>query len=964
MSVARASWACVLLSCTVALRVAPQSLTNGTLTGGVRVAGGGPLADALVTVTDSRGGSQRSAMTRQDGEFTIPLLAAGTYEVLVERLGYTPKRVRGIPVIAGGTVRVPVTLGGSAGPDVVDYSGVLAGGAAGLVERLALLRNVPDPPSSALGPERWSDGLPSSFSGAYWDGVPLWPARHPLAAVAEQAIVPPLAALNSADLVLNGVDVEWSGAAGPLLSAHSRRGTGRLRLGLTADGIGNALTSSKYFDTGVEPGTSLRTTATVSGPLIRDSAEFLLGLDLQRLEQPRAPLWPANALSTALVDVALDSFNVDLSPYTRPGQSRTEATTAFGRFDWRAARNHAVSFHGLAAGVTTDLEAALLRSYDYSALIAVNSVLGPFVTQELRAAFTRSTREYDGAAVPATRLVDAGLAFGADPSLAADMRRSSVQVTDAVHIGLRRHRVKIGGGVTVASFDNTFADEAAGAFVFAGTAELSASRGVYRQTVGSPPLATFTTPELAGFVQDSWSAAPGLDLLFGVRVESERFPGDEITRNDSLATVTGLDNTRVPTSLTKVAPRVGLRWDVGERGAWVVRVAAGQYHGPVDPGVISEVITGDGGVRGRRGLGDLGGWPTAPDSAAAPVIGPRVTLLGPSFAAPRSTRLGLSLSRALGPAVLQVGATYRHTDFLPRRTDLNRLAAPAGTDQYGRPLYGTLVQQGSLLAAQANRRFTGFDRLWAVNADGFSDYWGLTVSLVRDVAPGPRLVASYTHSRTTDNWLGGRGGNAAAQLSPFPDSLSGGDWTHDRSDFDVPHRVVVGLELALPGPFTLAGLYRYESGAPFTPGFRSGVDANGDGADDNDPAFVNAAITGIPTLLDAWDCLRTQVDAFAARNSCREPGSHRLDLRLSMATFRLSGTPVYLVFDGLNLVESDVGVRDHALYLIDRTGAVTTNPTTGVTTVPLIANPAFGDVLARRSPGRALRIGLRIGGGA
>jgi hypothetical protein len=362
-------------------------------------------------------------------------------------------------------------------------------------------------------------------------------------------------------------------------------------------------------------------------------------------------------------------------------------------------------------------------------------------------------------------------------------------------------------------------------------------------------------------------------------------------------------------------------------------------------------------------VGDLGGWPDAPDSATAPVQGSRFTLLGPSFAAPRSTRLGLSLSRALGTSVLHIGAAYRHTDFLPRRTDLNRLAAPAGADQYGRPLYGMLVQQGSLLAAQANRRFTSFDRLWAVNADGFSDYWGVTVSLVRDFATGPRFLASYTHSRTTDNWLGGRGGNAAAQLSPFPDSLSGNDWARDRSDFDVPHRVVVGLELALPGPFTLAGLYRFESGAPFTPGFRAGVDANGDGADDNDPAFVNDAIAGIPVLLDAWDCLRTQVGEFAARNSCREPGSHRLDLRLTMTTFRLGGTPVYLVFDGLNLVESDVGLRDHALYLIDRTGSLTTSPG-GVTTVPLIANPAFGNVLARRTPGRALRVGLRIGGGA
>ena len=82
-----------------------------------------------------------------------------------------------------------------------------------------------------------------------------------------------------------------------------------------------------------------------------------------------------------------------------------------------------------------------------------------------------------------------------------------------------------------------------------------------------------------------------------------------------------------------------------------------------------------------------------------------------------------------------------------------------------------------------------------------------------------------------------------------------------------------------------------------------------------------------------------------------------------MTPFRLGATPVHIVLDGLNLVESDVGLRDHALYLVDRTGTVTTNPGTGVTTVPLIANPAFGNVLARRTTGLVLRLGVRVGGG-
>lgn len=984
MSVRRTSWVWVMVVGSAALPLSAQSLTNGSLSGAIRGPGDAPIRDALVTLTDTRGAAHVSMTTRANGEFSFPLLAPGTYEVLVEHLAYRPKRVRGIPIPTGVAVRTSVVLQPGPGDtvDIEDFPATLAGRAPAFVDRLSLADFGPDlrrdavdltRRSSALSVAPWSDGLPSSLNGVYWDGVALWGAHHPSYAAAEQPLSPPLGSVGSAEVVLNGTDVEWHGAAGPILSAQSLRGTGSLRFNVTADGTASALTSSKYFDPGLVSGTSFRTNATLSGPLINDSAEFVLGVDLQRLEQPRAALWPTNALSGALVDVAQDSFAVDLAPYTQPGISHTDATSVFGRFDWRAVQNHTVSVRGLVADVKTDLDAlgarsaglgSVLNGRDYSFLVNLNSILSRIVTQEFRVSFTGSRRDYDGANVVPTRIVDAGLSFGGDPSLAADMHRSTFHVGEVIHVTIPNHQVKVGGAFSLATFDNTFADEFEGAFAFAGTGEFSASRGVFNQTVGPPPIAKFRSLDFGGFAQDRWSAAPGLDLLFGFRFDDEDLPQDEIRPNDSLIAITGLNNADVPGVVLKWSPRFGVRWDIGERGTWVVSAAAGLYHSSVDPGLLTELITGDGAVRGRRGLGDLGGWPGAPDSTVAPVIGSRMTLLGPDFAAPRSSRVGFSLSHAVGLTALHVSAAYRHTDFLPRRTDLNRLAAPAGVDQYGRPLYGTIVQQGSLLAAQGNRRFTEFDRIWAANVDGFSDYLGVTVTLTREAIAGARFLASYTFSQTKDNWLGGRGGSFASQLSPFPDSVNSTDWTDDRSDYDVPHRVVVGVELPLPGPFALGGLYRYESGAPFTPGFRPGVDANGDGADDNDPAFIDDAIPGVAGLFDAWDCVATQVGTFAARNSCREPGAHRLDLRLTVTPFRIGATPVHIVLDGLNLVESDVGLRDHALYLVDRTGTVTTNPGTGVTTVPLIANPAFGNVLARRTTGLVLRLGVRVGVGS
>ncbi|MGH7608046.1 MAG: hypothetical protein ACREME_11980, partial [Gemmatimonadales bacterium] len=209
---------------------------------------------------------------------------------------------------------------------------------------------------------------------------------------------------------------------------------------------------------------------------------------------------------------------------------------------------------------------------------------------------------------------------------------------------------------------------------------------------------------------------------------------------------------------------------------------------------------------------------------------------------------------------------------------------------------------------------------------------------------------------------GARRGDLDAQLSPFPDSLAGADWADGRSDFDVPHRLLAAAEVRLGGPFAprLAAVYRYRSGWPFTAGFRPGVDANGDGSMRNDPAYVDDQVPGVLELTERWDCLRTQIGRFAERNSCREPGVHALDLRFALRLVRVGRADAELVVDALNAVESSNGIRDQALYLVDRTGAVTVDPASGGVTVPLRANSSFGRLLTPATVGRSLRIGVRI----
>jgi hypothetical protein len=273
------------------------------------------------------------------------------------------------------------------------------------------------------------------------------------------------------------------------------------------------------------------------------------------------------------------------------------------------------------------------------------------------------------------------------------------------------------------------------------------------------------------------------------------------------------------------------------------------------------------------------------------------------------------------------------------------------------------VKTGQLIATPLpNRRFTDFDLVSALNANGESRYWGVTAALERDAGDVLRFFGRYTYSRTTDDWLASDVGGPEDQLTPFANP-GDTDWLDGRSDFDVPHRLAAGIELRIPGGIqpVIAAVYRFQSGYPFTAGFRDGVDVNGDGSGTNDPAFADEAIAGTVALAQSWDCVRAQLGRFAERNACRQDALHSLDGRFALSlpeSARVSGE---LFVEGVNLIHSPLGEPDRALYLIDQGGSIAENPASGVVTLPLVANPNFGRTLGRIDAGRTLRIGLRLG---
>ncbi len=959
----------VVLAGALAAPAHAQSVTSGAVFGIARSDSGLVLPRVAVTVSQPEAGAVCRVTTNPAGAYRCSELAPGRYDLYAERLGFRPLRVMDVIVSAATGTTVDLTLTGAEPPvSVIDTLFFAQGAARPSLARAAWdrgreLLDLADPFGrvTALGPVAslaWAgyalEGLPDRLGVVGIDGIPRSGAAHPGASRADASgFEAPVVSLSHAEEA-SAADVEWQGVGGGLLGAITSRAPQAPRLETYGD-----LT-----------GSSIRSGLILGAPVVRDTAAALAGVDFRRVETTFAAPWRTDSLSGALAGIARDSLATDLSAYLHGVTQRTDALTAFGRFDWAVADGQSVALRAAVSDRTSsDVDLGGDRPLGLGTRLEARdiSVSGAFrshLTTRLRLQFSlgvdRSLRDWRAPALPGTDFVAAGLAVGADGALPGRFERNATRALTALLYRAGPHDFKAGFVGTWSDHDLTYSPWQQGVFLFGSAADFAARRGEFLQAVGGAGAAQFSTRSVAFFLQDTWTPLPGVTVLAGVQSSKDRWPLGGPTLSAEWLRLTGMANAVMPRPGSRLNPRFAFTWSAGPRREWLLHGEAGLYSESVDPSILAEALTRDGAVQYRRGLGALGAWPAAPDSVAAPLTGPVLTLLEPGFVPPRTVRAAASMARDVGGGTsFQVAGRYRHTDYLPRRSDLNLAAASGVTDQFGRVIYGSLQQLGGLLAAApgSNRRFSGFDLVSGLDPSGYSDYWGVTVSMERMRPEGLSFWASYTYSQTTDNLPGVAGSLPESQLSPFPQGPGQPDWRDGRSDLDVPHQAALGAQLSF-GAVKVMGLARVRSGLPFTPGFRDGVDANGDGSWGNDPAFVSDTVSGAAALVAANQCLRGQVGQFARRNSCRAPAVAALDARLVIRLFRVLDAPVEMVVDGLNLVTSGDGVVDRAVFLVDPSRSLAR--TGDVVTVPLIANPDFGKLLVRRSAGAAARAGLRV----
>ena len=480
-----------------------------------------------------------------------------------------------------------------------------------------------------------------------------------------------------------------------------------------------------------------------------------------------------------------------------------------------------------------------------------------------------------------------------------------------------RHRVRLASELRRESWSLEQASNLLGSFAYQSLADVQAGHPAsFTRQLGSVRTAGAV---LSGALSlgDSYRVAPDLQVVYGLRLDANRFEGRPAS-NPAVDSLFDVPNDQVPNRVY-VSPRLGFSWTYGtapQIGAFqgaarvprgVVRGGIGVFQNGFAAQLPGQAMAGTGLPGGVRQVTCVGSAVPAPDwgayvsdTSGAPTTcaagggttfgsaAPDVTLLDPRFGAPRSVRSTLMWAAPVLDNRLMANLTGTYSVNLdqPGTVDLNFDPTVGFTlpDEGGRPVFvepGSVVPGTGSIAAGDGRLSNRFNRVTAQR----TGYRSLSRQLQLQLSP-LRLNSRFTWNVAyTLNSVRDRvSGFANTGGSPLAVSLSrgAGDWRH---------QVQVSLGANVFDLIRVNWFQRFTSGSPFSP--MVNADINGDGYA-NDRAFVpdpartgDAALaSGMTTLLAGASgrvsrCLNAQFGRVADRNSCEGPWSSQGVLSLA-----------------------------------------------------------------------------------
>jgi len=679
--VSRVAAVLALVLLTVGGLTAQNVSTTGQIRGRVTDPAGAPLAGVAVIARNTETGLERTGVSDAEGTYTIRLLPSGTYRVRTQMLGYAQQELPAVRVVIGQTASANfqlqtqaiqiagIQVTGTRPPVDVTDAAVVQTVTRAEIEQLPVLGRdftdfinlsglvAPDP-GETTGGQFSIAGQRASQTNLQIDGVDANNAffgenrggtRIPF--------VFSLESIQEFQVITNGYDVEYGNYSGGIVNVVTRGGTNDWKGSVYANYRGNKLTSRGFLDSlGVGDYEVTQYAGSISGPIKRDKAFFLLSVDGQRRREPQIPLQIADYAEEPAVQQEIQRFwaaldNVygvsNAAAGFRPFQTSNDAVTLFGRVDWNINDKHRLSLRHNFSTYDNDSEwddnfdylygqsrAEVIESVSNSFVTELQSVFSPTTFNVFRFQFSNEARPRQGKNIrPAliTTLSNGDqIGFGGTfVGFNNDLDERKIQLVNNFTHVMGSHTLKVGANALFTSNRNSFlpavsgrcgrGSQGAGIFCFSDIDAFEAGIPTsYQFNVleggGGVPVAEFDATELSIYLQDEWQVTPKLTLTAGLRHDRQSF-NDAPIRVIDVERAFGYRTGKAPTDNNNISPRLALAYDLSGDGNSVLRAGAGYFFGRV-PYVLAGNVLGS--ARPLFNLTCTGsiadGDPTAPPS--------------------------------------------------------------------------------------------------------------------------------------------------------------------------------------------------------------------------------------------------------------------------------------------------------------------------------------------------------------
>jgi hypothetical protein len=222
---------------------------------------------------------------------------------------------------------------------------------------------------------------------------------------------------------------------------------------------------------------------------------------------------------------------------------------------------------------------------------------------------------------------------------------------------------------------------------------------------------------------------------------------------------------------------------------------------------------------------------------------------------------------------------------------------------------------------------TSFGHVYYNVSDGEAQAYNATISIDQEIGTKLDFGLSYAWVNAHDNSSfscctsnEGWGGELTGGNPNVVGDIGDTNLLWGISKFERRHTFVANFVWHAPLGIGVSGIWRSQSGTPFTPTVDG--DLNGDGQNFNDRVTLSpdlqfrAGANGVTDkanfdmLTSKYTCLSSQMGKIVERNSCRNPWWHSLDMRLSkqITTFRGQRAEILVdMFNVLNGLNKDWG---------------------------------------------------------